>query len=74
MTTGDISSTLASTGWETMLGGLLNAGWQVDGTWPMRTELENRQVSRERTHLPRLLFWFAVRDVLMRALLHAAIS
>jgi len=43
--TSDLSSTLASTGWETMLGGLLNAGWQVDGTWPMRTELENRQVS-----------------------------
>jgi putative DNA methylase len=29
----------ASTGWETMLEGLLHAGYSVDGTWPMRTEL-----------------------------------
>lgn len=29
----------ASTGWETMLDGLLHAGFSVDGTWPMRTEL-----------------------------------
>ena len=28
----------ASTGWETMLAGMLDAGFQVDGTWPMRTE------------------------------------
>ena len=32
----------ASTGWETFLQSLVNAGWQVDGTWPMRTELGNR--------------------------------
>lgn len=32
----------ASTGWETFLQGLVDAGWQVDGTWPMRTELGNR--------------------------------
>ena len=31
-------STLASTGWETMLEGLLRAGFMVEGTWPMRTE------------------------------------
>ncbi len=29
----------ASTGWETMLEGLLHAGFAVTGTWPMRTEL-----------------------------------
>lgn len=29
----------ASTGWETMLSGLLSAGFQVTGTWPVRTEL-----------------------------------
>jgi len=29
----------ASTGWETMLTGLVNTGFQVSGTWPMRTEL-----------------------------------
>jgi len=32
----------ASTGWETFLQGLTDAGWQIDGTWPMRTELSNR--------------------------------
>ncbi len=28
----------ASTGWETVLEGLIRAGWLIDGTWPMRTE------------------------------------
>jgi putative DNA methylase len=32
----------ASTGWETMLQALLAAGFQVTGTWPMRSELTNR--------------------------------
>lgn len=32
----------ASTGWETFLQSLVDTGWQVDGTWPMRTELGNR--------------------------------
>ena len=27
-----------STGWDTMLTGLVNAGFQIVGTWPMRTE------------------------------------
>lgn len=31
-----------STGWETFLTGLLAAGFSVDGTWPMRTELANK--------------------------------
>ncbi len=30
---------IASTGWETMLEGLITAGFSVNGTWPMRTEL-----------------------------------
>jgi len=29
---------VASTGWETMLEGLLATGFQITGTWPMRTE------------------------------------
>lgn len=33
---------IASTGWETMLAGLLSAGFMVTATWPMRTELGNR--------------------------------
>ena len=29
---------VASTGWETMLTGLMDSGFQITGTWPMRTE------------------------------------
>jgi putative DNA methylase len=36
---------IASTGWETMLTGLLRAGFAVSGTWPMRSELSNRMVA-----------------------------
>ena len=32
------TTTTASTGWETMLAGLLSAGFQVTGTWPVRSE------------------------------------
>ena len=31
-----------STGWSTMLEGLLASGWMVTSTWPMRTELANK--------------------------------
>ena len=31
-----------STGWETMLTALVNAGFQLIGTWPMRTEMSAR--------------------------------
>jgi putative DNA methylase len=30
---------VASTGWETMLEGLIRAGFSITGTWPIRTEL-----------------------------------
>ncbi|MHB8332475.1 MAG: hypothetical protein ACYDEA_09810, partial [Candidatus Dormibacteria bacterium] len=33
---------VVSTGWETMLQGLLNGGLAITGTWPLRTELSNR--------------------------------
>jgi putative DNA methylase len=36
---------VASTCWETMLEGLLNAGFAITGTWPMRTERGSRSVS-----------------------------
>jgi putative DNA methylase len=36
---------VASTGWETMLEGLVNSEFQVTGTWPLRSELSNRQVA-----------------------------
>jgi putative DNA methylase len=32
----------ASTGWETLLEGMITSGWAVTGTWPVRTELGNR--------------------------------
>ncbi len=42
----EASSTLVSTGWETMLEGLIRTGFQITGTWPMRTELARRMVGR----------------------------
>ena len=33
---------IASTGWETMLDGLLKANFQITGTWPIRTERRAR--------------------------------
>lgn len=33
-----------STGWETFLHAVLQAGFAITGTWPMRTEGDNRQV------------------------------
>lgn len=41
----DDGDTAASTGWETMLEGLLAAGFSVHGTWPMRSEREGRTIS-----------------------------
>jgi putative DNA methylase len=32
----------SSTGWETILEGMVSAGWLIDGTWPLRSELSNR--------------------------------
>jgi putative DNA methylase len=36
---------VASTGWETMLEGLIRSGFLVDGTWPIRTERSARTMS-----------------------------
>ena len=36
------ASNVASTGWETMLVGLLRAGFTILGTWPLRTENKTR--------------------------------
>ena len=35
----------SSTGWETFLDAVIEAGFSVTGTWPMRTELGNRMIS-----------------------------
>ena len=32
-------------GWETMLSAIIESGFAITGTWPMRTELANRQVA-----------------------------
>ncbi len=37
---------IASTGWETFLGAVIDAGFAVTGTWPMRTELGRRMIGR----------------------------
>jgi putative DNA methylase len=37
----------ASTGWETFLAAVIKAGFAIDGTWPMRTELANRMRGME---------------------------
>lgn len=36
----------SSTGWETMLEGLVNAGFQITGTWPVRTTKKARLVAK----------------------------
>lgn len=41
----DESETNASTGWETMLSAVINAGFTITGTWPIRTEMANRQIA-----------------------------
>lgn len=37
----------ASSGWETLLEGMVRTGWQITGTWPMRSELGNRTRSQD---------------------------
>lgn len=41
--TSDAAGT-TSTGWETFLDAVLQAGFSICGTWPMRTELSNRMI------------------------------
>jgi putative DNA methylase len=36
----------ASTGWETLLEGMIRSGWAITATWPMRSELSNRMLSQ----------------------------
>jgi len=35
----------ASTGWETLLDGMIRSGWAITATWPVRTELGSRMRS-----------------------------
>jgi putative DNA methylase len=34
----------SSTGWETFLEAVISAGFSIDGTWPMRTEMASRMI------------------------------
>ncbi|MXP22978.1 DUF1156 domain-containing protein [Gordonia sp. HNM0687] len=35
----------SSTGWETLLEGMIRSGWVITATWPMRSELSNRMLA-----------------------------
>lgn len=39
------SEGLASTGWATFLEAVIQAGFSINGTWPLRTEMSNRMVA-----------------------------
>lgn len=43
--TGESEAKTASTGWETMLSAVIQAGFAITGTWPMRTEMSNRSIA-----------------------------
>ena len=43
----DENNSKSSTGWETMLSAIISAGFAITGTWPMRTEMANRQIASE---------------------------
>ena len=43
---GNGSGATASTGWETMLGGIVSSGFAITGTWPVRSELSNRMLAK----------------------------
>jgi len=36
----------ASTGWETLLEGMIHSGWAITATWPFRTETASRMLSQ----------------------------
>jgi len=36
----------ASTGWETLLDGMIGSGWSITATWPVRSEASNRMLAQ----------------------------
>ena len=36
-----------STGWETLLDGMIQSGWSITATWPVRSELGNRMLASD---------------------------
>lgn len=47
----DFDGGQTSTGWETLLEGMISSGWAVTGTWPVRTELANRPMANNMNSL-----------------------
>lgn len=43
----DENGASASSGWETMLAAIVNSGFVITGTWPLRTEMANRTVAQK---------------------------
>lgn len=39
------SDGVASTGWETLLEGMIRSRWEITSTWPMRTEMMNKPLA-----------------------------
>lgn len=42
----NVGDNKSSTGWETMLSAIIQAGFSIVGTWPVRTEMESRSLGR----------------------------
>lgn len=40
------TNSTASSGWETMLSAIINAGFSITGTWPLNTECSSRSISQ----------------------------
>lgn len=40
------ASGVTSTGWHTLLNGLISSGWEITATWPVRSELSNRMIGQ----------------------------
>src|SRR5699024_9224379 len=36
----------SSTGWETLLEGMIRGGWSITATWPMRSEMSSRMIAQ----------------------------
>ena len=41
------NETGTSTGWYALLDGLIKSGWEITATWPVRSELSNRMLSKD---------------------------
>ena len=56
---GNEEAATASTGWETMLSAILEAGFAITGTWPIRTEMGSRRWPERHKCLASSVVWFA---------------